>query len=125
MRQYYRPGMTDDEADALDWENYVLVSAAQAALGVIPTEMKAIFVEASPGRATVHFVVVEGAEDRVREDIEDMLGDLESLLSDADDYRNQLGSVLHVGNIPDHVSTMRWRGLYWAKGWKRDAEIHQ
>ena len=116
MRRYYRPGLTEGEADALDWQNMVLVSAAQAALGLISPGIRAIFVAASTGRATLHVVLAAGEDGAVAEDVADLVGDLEALLSHTPDFAGVTAET-YVDRLPADWRAEGWMGLYWSKGW--------
>ena len=106
MRRYYNPAIPEEEAKRLDWENLVLVCATQAALGSIRDEMRAIFVSApSEGLATFHFVVRRGSEAACVEDVEDIVTEMEVLMSSVPVATSVYSEVYTEAVPPD------WRAL--------------
>ena len=84
----------------------------QSMLGLVGPQVQAVAVEIGPQRGVVHFFAFERLSDAEREDVEDLMGDLDALLGNEDlegewslpaDWK--LESALHVGP-PDE----RWPG---------------
>ena len=117
MRRYYNPAITPEQADALDWENMVLLQAIQATLDNISPDVRAVFVAASAGSATLHYIVAEGTQEACVEDIDDTLAEFDAAMAGTPGYEAVQAEV-HVEEIPRDWVELGWRGLYWSKGWK-------
>lgn len=117
MRRFYNPAISEEEAKRLDWENLVLVCATQAALGSIPEKVRAVFVSApSEGLATFHFVIARGAEDACAEDVEDIVTEMDALMTSVP-VDTTVRSEVYMEVVPADWTARGWRGLYWRKGW--------
>ena len=80
----------------------------QSMLGLVSPQVQAVAVEIGPERGVVHFAF-ERLSDAQREDVEDLMGDLDALLGNEDlegewnlpaDWK--LESALHVGPPDEH-----------------------
>lgn len=68
-----------DRNHALDWENRVVLAVVQALLGFVSPILRGVAVEVDGDTITVHIAVAK-LEESVKEDIQDVLGDVEGLL---------------------------------------------
>lgn len=64
---------------ALEWENHVVLMVGQALLGLVSPEMRGVAVEFDGESVTVHFAVTQ-LDDELREDIDEVVADVEGLL---------------------------------------------
>jgi hypothetical protein len=100
----------------LDWQNTVIVCAAQAALGLLSTGMRAIFVEAPRTEAVLHVVITADCGDGVADDLQDIAGHLEAALGHVEGFQG-VSIETYVEDFPTDWAARGWRGLYWCKGW--------
>lgn len=87
-------------------ENLVVLHLTQAMLGLVSENLRAVAVDAGPERAVVHFAF---AEDRPedREDVEDILADLDALLGNENLPKGwTIEPAFYVGNADEG-----WPGL--------------
>jgi hypothetical protein len=65
--------------DGLEWENLLVLHVVQALLGSVSPNMRAVSVEALPGRsARVHFALAQESEED-NEEIAEIVGELDAL----------------------------------------------
>jgi len=113
MRDYYNPGLSPADAEALDLHNVAVLAAVQAALGNISDQVLAIFVHGPATAATLHFVVVAGAD--AVEDVEDVVSEFAATYWPPLDL--SASAVVHRQEIPRSWRELGWTPIYWAKGW--------
>ena len=106
MRRFYNPDLTTEEADRLDWQNYVTLQAVQALLGLISKDMEAVFVEVQESDVVLHFVVPAERESDCIEDIEDAAFELDVLL----EGRTLIRTEVHPSRPPEALR--EWSGVY-------------
>ena len=88
-------------------ENLVVLYITQAMLGLISPSVRAVAVDACRDRLMVHFAVKDDST-QLREDIEDILGDLDALLYNEripDEWT--ISHEVHVGAPDEH-----WPGCH-------------
>jgi hypothetical protein len=90
-------------------ENLVVLYLTQAMLGLVSPNLRVVAVDVGPERAVVHFAF---AEDRPedREDVEDILADLDALLSNEDLPKDwTIEPAFYIGNRLglEHPSELR------------------
>jgi hypothetical protein len=64
---------------ALDWENTIVLMVVQAMLGLVAPGLRGVAVEIDGEVVTLHFAVAR-VDDELREDVDDIIGDVEGLL---------------------------------------------
>jgi hypothetical protein len=82
-------------------ENLVVLYLTQAMLGLVSPNLRVVAVDVGPERAVVHFAF---AEDRPedREDVEDILADLDALLSNEDLPKDwTIEPAFYIGNADE------------------------
>ncbi len=107
VRRFYNPDLSDAEAEGLDWDNYVTLSAVQALLGVVPAEVTGVCVEVGSDEVTLHFVVSTPDVGAVPEWANEAAFELDVLL----DGQTRIRAVLHK-SLPTDWTGRGWRGLY-------------
>ncbi|MEW2116049.1 hypothetical protein AB0945_12780 [Streptomyces sp. NPDC005474] len=93
--------------NALDRENYFVIQAMQATLGLITENVYAIAVQVDTERITLHFAVSNISSD-FEEDVDDIKSELDAFL----EGRFHIDVEVYVG-LPDGVWPGRsWRLIY-------------
>ena len=96
-------------------ENIVVLHLTQAMLGLISQSLQAVAVDVAPERLVVHFAYSSDAPEH-RDDVEDILADLDALL-DNDDVPNdwKIEPLLHVGPVDESWPGLPFRRVFETK----------
>lgn len=68
-----------ERSDALEWENRIVLMVVQALLGLVSPKLRGVAVEIEGDVITVHFPVAQ-LDDVTKDDVDDIIGDVEGLL---------------------------------------------
>jgi hypothetical protein len=96
-------------------ENLVVLYLTQAMLGLVSSNMRAVAVDVKHDRLVVHFAVGEDTPE-IRDDVEDILGDLDALLANEnlpDDWL--IESAIYRGGADADWPGRAFRRIYEAK----------
>jgi hypothetical protein len=93
-------------------ENDVVLATVQAMLGLVSPDVHGVAVEIDGDSVTLHLAVAR-ADGEIREDINDMVGDLEGLLWPE---RVEVTPRVHVGSTNGAWEGRQHRVIFLAKG---------
>ncbi len=99
----------------LERENLIVLFLVQAMLGNVSKDLLGVAVEVSEEVVRVHFAVAV-LDDRIVEDVEDMLFELETQYYASQNARSPvIEQQIHVGPVDQDWPGRRYRMVYFAK----------
>jgi hypothetical protein len=101
---------SDIHQSPLEWENYVVLQAVQALLGLVTPRVRAVSVRANPDLVTLFFAM-DKCELVDQQDIDDAGFELDVLL----DGKPRIDSSIHVGVDDEAWDGFPHRRIYRAK----------
>ena len=105
MERYPRLMLGPGAGPALDWESHALLQVLQASQGLMAPEIDAVSIQALPRSIVIHACLRE-ANDAVAEDSDDLVSELEALLSGVIEPMVDTRVSIHVG-----ATDPGWPGL--------------
>lgn len=99
----------------LEWENYVVAMTMQSLLGLVSPKMLGVAVKVEGATVSLYFVVSTD-DDEIKEDIEDVIGDLEAfMIDDSLPSGPSIVSHVHVYKADEVWEGKKYRQVFAAK----------